>query len=77
MKFSPPFSLRKHGKLTRQEEKIFAEASELALLRLEQCIADLHIWVRTRNNTLAPHWLPLRGVDMDAASRRPIGEAKS
>ena len=27
-------------KVTRQEEKIFAEARELAMLRLEQCIAD-------------------------------------
>ena len=55
MKFPfPQFSSRKAEKLSRQDEKVFAEASELALLRLEQCIADLHILVPMVNHTTAP-----------------------
>jgi hypothetical protein len=38
----PHFLSRIH-KLSRQDEKVFTEARELALLRLEQCIADLRI----------------------------------
>ncbi len=62
MKFPfPQFSSRKAEKLSRQDERVFAEASELALLRLEQCIADLAILVPTVNNTLPPGGLrPLR-----------------
>ena len=62
MKFPlPRFSSREPEKLSRQDERVFAEASELALLRLEQCIADLQIWVPTPNNALAPGGLrPLR-----------------
>lgn len=42
----PQFSSRKKPEqLSKQDEVIFAEASELAQLRLEQCIADLQIWV--------------------------------
>lgn len=36
-------SVKKAGKLSRRDEKVFTEASRLALLRLEQCIADLRI----------------------------------
>jgi len=52
MKFpSPHFpSRQKTAKLTSQEERVFAEASELAQLRLEQCIADLQIWLPTTNH---------------------------
>ena len=35
------------GKLSKQDEEVFAEAKELASLRLEQCIADLQISVPT------------------------------
>jgi len=54
MKFPFPHfpSPKKTEKLTRQDERVFAEASELARLRLEQCIADLHIWRSTTNDTL-------------------------
>jgi hypothetical protein len=54
MKFSlPHFPLRKKTtKFTKQDERLFAEASELAKLRLEQCIADLHMWLPTTNDTL-------------------------
>jgi|KBSMisStandDraft_5_1062788.scaffolds.fasta_scaffold09267_2 hypothetical protein len=46
MKFPfPKFSLRRPGKLSRRDARVFAEASELALLRLEQCIADRYISV--------------------------------
>ena len=34
-------SLKRVQKLSEQDEKLFTEARELALLRLEQCIADL------------------------------------
>jgi len=43
MKFPLPFR-KKAQTMTRQDEKIFAEARELAQLRLEQCIADLPIF---------------------------------
>jgi hypothetical protein len=36
-------SIKKVEKLSRRDEKVFSEASALALLRLEQCIADLRI----------------------------------
>ncbi len=53
MKFPFPYfpSRKKTAKLTRQEERVFAEASELAQLRVEQCIADLQIWLPTMNDT--------------------------
>ncbi len=37
------FSSGQPGKLSRKDAKVFAEACELALLRLEQCIADAYI----------------------------------
>jgi len=53
MKFPfPSFPSRNMtAKLTRHDERVFAEAGELARLRLEQCIADLHIWLPTTNDT--------------------------
>jgi len=33
------------GKLSKQDEEVFAQAKELATLRLEQCLADRHISV--------------------------------
>jgi len=44
-------SLKKIEKSGRQDEKVFAEASEPALLRLEQCIADLRITVPKKRNS--------------------------
>ncbi len=42
----PHFASRKQfDKLSKQDEEVFAEATELARLRLEQCIADLRISV--------------------------------
>ena len=38
----PHFLSRTH-RLSKQDERVFTEARELALLRLEQCIADLRI----------------------------------
>jgi hypothetical protein len=32
------------GKLSKQDEEVFAQAKELASLRLEQCIADRQIF---------------------------------
>jgi len=54
MKFSfRHFPSRKRtAKLTRHEERVVAEAGELARLRLEQRIADLHIWLPPTNDTL-------------------------
>jgi hypothetical protein len=40
--FETQIKLRKQGKL---DEKVFAEARELAILRLEQSVADLRMWV--------------------------------
>jgi hypothetical protein len=54
MKF-PHFASRKNTEtLSKQDEKIFAEASELAQLRLEQTIADLRITAPTFNATSGP-----------------------
>ena len=52
MKFSFPHfpSRQKTAKLTKLEERVLAEAGELARLRLEQCIADLQIWPPTTNH---------------------------
>jgi hypothetical protein len=48
----PYFSSRnKIESLSREDEKVFAEASELAQLRLEQSIADLRVWVPAMNDT--------------------------
>jgi len=42
----PHFASRKQfDKLSKQDEEVFADATELARLRLEQCIADLRISV--------------------------------
>jgi hypothetical protein len=47
----PHFSLRKKvEKLNRRDEEVFAEAKELALLRLEQSIADRRILAPTMND---------------------------
>ena len=50
----PRFPFRKKVQESKQDEKVFAEASELAQLRLEQCIADLDIWPPAIDSTLAP-----------------------
>lgn len=51
----PQFSSRRKAEqLSKQDEVIFAEASELAQLRLEQCIADLQIWVPATSDPLRP-----------------------
>jgi hypothetical protein len=48
----PYFSSRKKiESLSREDERVFAEASELAQLRLEQSIADLRFWVPAMNDT--------------------------
>lgn len=47
----PYFSSRKKiESLSREDERVFAEASELAQLRLEQSIADLRVWVPAMND---------------------------
>ena len=55
----PHFPSRKTLSEGKQDEKVFTEAGELALLRLQQCIADLRISVPTMRE--APRGLqPLR-----------------
>jgi hypothetical protein len=58
----PHFASRKKlDKLSKQDEEVFAEASELALLRLEQCIADLRISAPIMRDPIRPDGLqPLR-----------------
>jgi hypothetical protein len=42
----PQFPSRKHSqKRSKQDDEVFAEAGELAMLRLEQCMADRRISV--------------------------------
>ena len=58
----PYFSSRKKiEKLSREDEKVFAEASALAHLRLEQSIADLRVWIPAMNDmSVAPRARPLK-----------------
>jgi hypothetical protein len=55
MKFPFPHfpSHQKTAKLTSQGKRVLAEASELAQLRADQCIADLQNWLPTTNHV--PH----------------------
>ena len=60
MKFLfPKLSLRRPGKLSRRDTRIFAEASELARLRLEQCIADRYIAMPATYEKLTLGWTSL------------------
>jgi len=54
MKFPHFGSRKKIGTLRGQEERSFAEASELAKVRLEQCIADLHVHAGTTQDIAGP-----------------------
>ena len=54
MKFPPLRPRRNNEGLSKQDEIVFAEASELARLRLEQCIADLRIWLPKRHDSPDP-----------------------
>ena len=47
MKLPPFLSRKKIEAISKEDEQVFAEAKELALLRLEQSIADLRIWTPT------------------------------
>jgi hypothetical protein len=49
----PHFRSRKKFE-KEQDEEIFAEASELALLRLEQCIAEQRITDPTMRDAIRP-----------------------
>lgn len=49
------------GKLSKQDEEVFAQAKELASLRLEQCIADLRISIPTVKD---PSRHPLTKLDI-------------
>lgn len=52
------FSSSRPGKLSRKDAKVFAEACQLALLRLEQCIADAYISVPRIDDRLVDGWMP-------------------
>ena len=58
--FFPLPIAQKDRETDKADERVFAEASELARLRLEQCIADLHIWLPPTNDTR--QWQSGRGV---------------
>jgi hypothetical protein len=60
----PHFSARKEFEnVAKNDEEVFAEASELAVLRLEQCIADLGISLPTMRNESGPRsHQPLKNV---------------
>lgn len=47
-------SLKRIQKLSKQDEEVFTEARELALLRLEQCIDDLRIPAPAMKNRIGP-----------------------
>lgn len=48
----PQFRFRRKIQPLDQDEKVFDQASELAQLRLEQCIADLRLDVPPAEDTL-------------------------
>jgi len=52
------FSSSRPGKLSRKDAKVFAEACQLALLRLEQCIADSYISVPRMDDRPVDGWMP-------------------
>ncbi len=54
MKFPQLRPRKKIGDLA-QKDKIFAEASDLARLRLEQCMTDLNERIRTAEETADQH----------------------
>ena len=58
----PQFSSRRNSqKPNKQDDEVFAEASELAMLRLEQCMADLGITAPEIKGPVEPRGLsPLR-----------------
>lgn len=57
----PEFPFRKKAKtLSRKDERVFAEASVLAQLRLEQCLADFRIWVPGMDMSLEHGQRPIR-----------------
>jgi hypothetical protein len=59
MRFSlPKFSSSRPGRLSRKDAKVFAEACQLALLRLEQCIADSYIAVPRMDDRMVDAWMP-------------------
>ena len=53
------FSSTRPGKLSRKDAKVFAEACQLALLRLEQCIADSYISVPRMDDRRIDGWMPM------------------
>ena len=54
----PQFSFRKDPqKSAKQDDEVFAEASELAMLRLEQCMADSRIPLAQIEETTRPRGL--------------------
>ena len=50
------FASSRPGKLNRRDAKVFAEACELAQLRLEQCLADSYICVPTIDDRRIHRW---------------------
>lgn len=82
------FSSSRPGKLGRKDAKVFAEACELALLRLEQCIADAYIsrpttdirrlggWTSTPNKMREPVLSPtLMEMDPTAFHRKALPQS--
>ena len=51
------FSSGRPGKLNRKDAKVFPEACQLALLRLEQCIADSYIAVPRTDDRRIDSWM--------------------
>ena len=54
MKLPHFLSRKKFTQLSKQEEQVFAEASELALRRLQQCIDDARFSVPTMRDATQP-----------------------
>jgi hypothetical protein len=54
MKLPHFLSIKRIEKLSKQDEKVFTEASELALLRLEQCVANVRMPALTMRNAVRP-----------------------
>jgi hypothetical protein len=50
------FASSRRGKLSRSDAKVFAEACELAQLRLEQCLADSYICVPIIDDRRIHRW---------------------
>lgn len=68
------FPASRPGKLSRKDAKVFAEACQLALLRLEQCIADSYISVPRMDDRRIDGWMAVPKKTRESVMSPPVVE---